>query len=98
MFCFFDHKAYGILVPQPGIKPAPLALEGEVLTAEPPGRSLPDSSIQSSLPSLTQSPASSLFQMLIMFFCVIHMGLELVLPRDTCSIELSLTACVAPFS
>ena len=98
MFCFFDHKAYGILAPQPGIKPAPLALECEVLTAEPPGRSLPDSSAQSSLPSLTQSPAFSLFRMLIMFFCVIHMGLELVLPRDTCSIELSLTVCVAPFS
>ena len=39
VFCFFDHKAYGILVPQPRIKPAPLALEGEVLTTEPPERS-----------------------------------------------------------
>ena len=33
-FFFFGHihTACGILVPQPGIEPAPLALEGEVLT------------------------------------------------------------------
>ena len=76
-------KACGILVPQQGIKPAPLALVGEVLSTEPLGRSLPDSSVQSSLPSLMQIPALSLFWMLLMFFCVIHMGLELVLPWDT---------------
>ena len=29
----------GILSPRPGIKPTPLALEGEVLTAGPPGKS-----------------------------------------------------------
>ena len=40
VFWFFDHKACGILVPQPGIKPTAPALEGEVLTAEPPGKSL----------------------------------------------------------
>ena len=40
MFWFFDHKACGILVPQPGIKPTAPALEGEVLTAGPPGKSL----------------------------------------------------------
>ena len=32
MFWFSDHKAYGILASWPGIEPAPLALEGEVLT------------------------------------------------------------------
>ena len=29
----------GILVPRPGIEPAPPALEGEVLTTGPPGKS-----------------------------------------------------------
>ena len=38
-FGFFGHKAYGILAPQPGIEPTPPALEGEVLTPEPPGKS-----------------------------------------------------------
>ena len=37
---FFGHEACGILVPQPGIKPAPLAVKGEVLTTGPPGKSL----------------------------------------------------------
>ena len=45
MFWFLDHKAGGILVPRPGIKPAPLTLEDEVLTTDPPGRSLLDSSV-----------------------------------------------------
>ena len=36
----FGHKACGILVPQPGIKPATPALEGKVLTTGPPGKSL----------------------------------------------------------
>ena len=35
-FVFFGHEARGILVPQPGIEPAPPALEGEVLTTGPP--------------------------------------------------------------
>ena len=39
MFWFFDHEAYGILVPQPGIEPAHLALKGEVLTTKVPGKS-----------------------------------------------------------
>ena len=39
MFWFFDREAYGILVPQPGIEPAPPALEGEVLTTSMPGKS-----------------------------------------------------------
>ena len=38
MFPFFSHKACGIIAPQPGIKPAPSALEGEVLTTGPPGK------------------------------------------------------------
>ena len=32
-------KARGILAPRPGIEPAPPALEGEVLTTGPPGKS-----------------------------------------------------------
>ena len=37
---FFGPKAYGILAPSLGIEPAPLALEGEVLTTGQPGKSL----------------------------------------------------------
>ena len=40
MFWCFGPKACGILGPQPGIKPIPLALEGKVLTAGPLGKSL----------------------------------------------------------
>ena len=38
MFWLFGQKACGILGPQPEIKPAPPALEGEVLTTGPPGK------------------------------------------------------------
>ena len=41
MFWFFGRKACGILAPQPGIEPTPPALEGEVLTTGPPGKSPP---------------------------------------------------------
>ena len=40
MFWCFGHEACGILIPQLGIEPAPTALEGEVLTTGPPGKSL----------------------------------------------------------
>ena len=40
MIWFFGHEACGILAPRPGIEPAPPALEGEVLTTGPPGKSL----------------------------------------------------------
>ena len=40
MFWFFGHEAFGILAPRPGIKPAPPALEGEVLTTGPWGSPL----------------------------------------------------------
>ena len=40
MFWFFGCEARGILAPQPGIKPAPPALDGKVLTTGPPGKSL----------------------------------------------------------
>ena len=40
MFSFLDHETCGILAPWPGIKPAPSALEGEVLTTGPPGKAL----------------------------------------------------------
>ena len=38
IFGFFGQEACGILAPGPGIEPAPPALEGEVLTAGPPGK------------------------------------------------------------
>ena len=40
MFWFFGREACGILAPWPRIEPAPTALEGEVLTTGPPGKSL----------------------------------------------------------
>ena len=40
MFCFIGPEACGILAPRPGIEPTPPALEGEVLTTGPPGKSL----------------------------------------------------------
>ena len=40
MFWFFGPGACGILAPQPGIEPAPPALEGKVLTTGPPEKSL----------------------------------------------------------
>ena len=40
MFWFFGLEACGILAPRPGIEPAPPALEDEVLTTGPPGKSL----------------------------------------------------------
>ena len=39
-YFFFGWEACGILALQPGIEPAPPALEGEVLTTGPPGKSL----------------------------------------------------------
>ena len=39
-FGFFGHEAWGILTAWPGVKPTLPALEGEVLTTGPPGKSL----------------------------------------------------------
>ena len=44
MFCVSDHEACGILAPMVlnschGIEPVPPALEGEVLSTGPPGKS-----------------------------------------------------------
>ena len=39
MFWFFGHEACGILAPRAGIKPVRPALESEVLTTGPPGKS-----------------------------------------------------------
>ena len=39
MFWFFGREARGILAPRPGIEPVPTALEGEVLSSGPPGKS-----------------------------------------------------------
>ena len=39
MFWFFDHEACGIVAPRPGTELPPSALDGEVLTAGPPGKS-----------------------------------------------------------
>ena len=39
MFCFYGHRACGILAPQPGLEPIPSsALDGEVLTIGPLGK------------------------------------------------------------
>ena len=46
MFWFFGPEACGILAPWPGIEPAPPALEGEVLTTGPPGKSQDTSFLQ----------------------------------------------------
>ena len=40
MFWFLDCEVHGISVLQSGIEPSPPALEGEVLTTGPPGKSL----------------------------------------------------------
>ena len=40
MFWFFGHEACRILAPPPGMESTPPALEGEVLTTGPPGKSL----------------------------------------------------------
>ena len=40
MFWFLGCEACEIPAPQPGIEPAPSALEGKVLTTGPPGKSL----------------------------------------------------------
>ena len=40
MFWFFGCEGCRILAPWPGVEPAPSALEGEVLTTGPPGKSL----------------------------------------------------------
>ena len=39
MFWFFDHEACGVLAPRPAIQRAPPALEGEVWSTGPPGKS-----------------------------------------------------------
>ena len=38
LFWIFGFKACGILVPQPGVEPTSLVLEGKVLTIGPPGK------------------------------------------------------------
>ena len=38
LFLYIGQEACGILAPQPGIKPAPPALEDEVVTTGPPGK------------------------------------------------------------
>ena len=48
----FGRKACGILAPQPGIEPAPPALEGEVLTTGPPGKSLCSENLTSLKPKI----------------------------------------------
>ena len=50
----FGHKACGILAPQSVIKPAPPALEGEVLTTQWTARELPKPHFLLPDPSNTQ--------------------------------------------
>ena len=40
MFWFFGSGACGVLAPEPGIRPTPPALEGEVSPTRPPEKSL----------------------------------------------------------
>ena len=40
MVWFFGHEACGVLAPWLGIEPTSPALEGEILTTGPPGKSL----------------------------------------------------------
>ena len=55
MLWFFGPKACWTLAPWPGIKPTPPALEGEVSTIEPPGKSpTKNSQHELSLPLSTQ--------------------------------------------
>ena len=56
----FGHESCGILPPQPEIEPTAPALEGEVLTTEPPGRS-PEgkSSVSSPQPRAGDAPAQT---------------------------------------
>jgi len=50
LFLFYvGHEACGIIAPQPGIEPAPPALEGKVLTTGPPGKFPPPPKINLSL-------------------------------------------------
>ena len=51
MFWFFGQEACGILAPRPRIEPTPPALEGEVLTTGPPGKSQHVDSFHSLFPS-----------------------------------------------
>jgi len=54
VLCFaFCLQACGILVLQPGIEPAPRAVEGKVLTTGQPGRSSPSSSLSLHFPSFS---------------------------------------------
>ena len=67
MFWFSGREACGILAPQPGIEPAPPALEGEVLTTGSPGKS----------PILFKSlyfGFSLLQQFIYLFFKFIYLG------------------------
>ena len=71
MFWIFGHKACWILAPWPGIKLVPHALEWEVLTTGPPGKSpesLYISWILSSLPSSLSMDSS--FTHVRSFYCV----------------------------
>ena len=56
MFQIFDSKEYEILAPHTGIKPSPPALEGEVLTTGPPGKSRDAPSVLPLDLALTLSP------------------------------------------
>ena len=56
MFRFFVSEACDILAPQPGIEPAPPALEGEVVITGPPGRSHHGPLFKVSIPAPSLDP------------------------------------------
>ena len=73
MFCFFSHKACGILAPRPGIEPTPHALEGDVPTTGPPGKS------PKSMLNITLERASQNTEMLLWSWLSLVSNLSVVL-------------------
>ena len=72
MFWLFDHEAYEVLAPRPGIKPAPPTLEGKVLTSGPSGKPLPLSYYLKSL-----NVSLSLFHSLSIIALIAHPSFKL---------------------
>ena len=72
MFWFFGCEARGILAPRAGIKPAPPALEGEVLTTGLPAKSLKFFIEVSFPPVLYSQYSENLFQVRQLTYCTHH--------------------------
>ena len=83
MFWFFGREACGILAPRPGIEPAPPALEGEVSTTGPPGKSLDVNTLD--VPSLAARGDYFYLQPILVpqWQVVLKARFSLIFPRDT---------------